>query len=74
MRPQSLVGGRGIITLGFDEITHIVFAIVEDCVGYVILPLVEDLHTHVKHVTKLRQVDFVALAVVLQEFDSLSAV
>lgn len=73
MRPKSL-GGRGLITLGFDEIAHIVFAIVEDCVGYVILPLVEDLHTHVKHITKLGQVRFVALAVVLQVFDGLRAV
>lgn len=63
-----------MITLGFEEITHIVFAIVEDCVGYVIFPLVEDLHTHVKHITKLGKVHFVALAVVLQVFDSLRAV
>jgi hypothetical protein len=79
MRP--LMGGpttnrhhSTLFPFAFDEFAGVVFGVVEDRVGYVILPFVEDLLTHVKHLPKLRKVRLVALAVILQVFDGFRAV
>ena len=63
-----------LFPFAFDEFAGVVFGIVKDRVGYVILPFVEDLLTHVKHLPKLRKVRLVALAVILQVFDGFRAV
>jgi hypothetical protein len=63
-----------LFSLAFDELAHIVFGIVEDRVGYVILPFVEDLLAHFNHFAKVRKVILVALAVILQVLDSFRAI
>lgn len=63
-----------LFPFAFDEFAGVVFGVVEDRVGYVILPFVEDLLAHVKHLPKLRKVRLVALAVILQVFDGFCAV
>ena len=63
-----------MLSFGFDKIAIVVFAIFEDSVRYIVLPFVKDLLTHIKHLSKVWKVFFIALAVILQVLDSFGAV